>query len=175
LPHRLFKRLCLSLSFSPSPLCLSPNPQPPKSNIEIITVTLKRENDETPYGFSTMTDSGDTYINEVEKGIAAAAGLWHGDEVFKVNGADVIGMDHDGIVELLKGVLEVEVVVKREGLVDPQVAGFEWGGRAVAQLKGGKIKGCPVTRDVETGRLIVELGAAWKGKTITSNIIDFLV
>ena len=51
----------------------------------------------------------------------------------------------------------------------------EWDGRAVAQLKSGTIKGCPVTRDIETGRLIVELGAAWKGKTIASKRVDFAV
>ena len=158
----------------PSPPVPAPPPPTTKiiSNIEIDTakLKLKRENDKTPCGFSAMTDSGDTYVNEVENGIAAAAGLRHGDEVFKVNGADVKGMDHDGIVELLKGALEVEVVVKREGLVDPEVEGFEWGDRAVAQLKGRKMKGCPVTRDVETGRFTLDLGSAWEGKTITSNI-----
>ena len=59
-----------------------------------------------------------------------------------------------------------------DGLIDPEIDGFEWDDAAVAQLKAGKIKGCPVTHDGD-GALVVELGAVWKGKTITCQFVDF--
>lgn len=84
--------------------------------VEKITATLKRGDAETSYGFGLGTaDDGHAYITEVkDDGIAAAAGLKIDDEIFKVNGVEVTGMDHENIVQKLTSVLSVAIVVKRD-------------------------------------------------------------
>jgi C-terminal processing protease CtpA/Prc len=84
--------------------------------VETISTTLKRKDDQTSYGFGLGTaDDGHAYITEVkDDGIAAKAGLKIDDEIFKVGGVEVTGLDHENIVQKLTSVVSVAIVVKRD-------------------------------------------------------------
>jgi len=92
--------------------------------METITASLERQTAETSYGFGLGTaDDGHAYITEVkDDGIAGKAGLQIDDEIFKIGGVEVTGMDHEAIVQKLTSVLSVEVVCKRDTAAEQSAA-----------------------------------------------------
>ena len=117
---------------------------------------------------NSRADGADV-AKSVTTGISSKDGNSSSGDLSDVGGSERGGGDADGLIACAR-----PVVLEPVQCIDPETDDFEWDDKAVAQLKAGKIKGCPVTHD-GNGALVVELGAVWKGKTITCQRVDFSV
>ena len=94
--------------------------EPDTDHIDVLTFTLARANDHASFGFALGQDHSDgsdaPHVVEIVKANKPADGkLELGDELSKINGLSVAGLDHEAVVGQLKagGVLSIELQVKR--------------------------------------------------------------